>query len=322
MELDKRALRAPYAGRLQVRDLPTYTAMEMEKLKMGYRFGRSMSSASIRPLLPPLDSACARHTRTDATRSATPAAGAPAAAAKATPAPVAAATPVPPLSSPGMTGPLVMASPHEINIPKYAPFLSELPAPIAGLLDFDVNGVVSGLGFFQNRAVVGDPYNRLDISNAEAIIQKADGMIQYYVQVGGYSLPALGSPYVNMTKAVNKLYGVLPEAYLKVAPFDNFSIEAGNLPTLFGAEYTFTFENMNIERGLLWNQENAINRGVQLNYSLGPVSTSLSWSNGFYSNSYTWLIGSLAYAINSANAVSVVGGGNLGFSKFSNFATS
>jgi len=32
-------------------------------------------------------------------------------------------------------------------------------------------------------------------------------------------------------------------------------------------------------------------------------------------------MGSLAYAINSANTLSVVGGGNLGFSKFSNFAT-
>ena len=160
-----------------------------------------------------------------------------------------------------MTGPLVMASPHEINIPKYVSFLSDLPAPIATLFDFDVNGIVSGFGQFQNHAVVGDPYNRLDVSNAQAFIQKADGVIQYYLQVGGYSLPALGAPYVNMTKAVNRLYGVLPEAYIKIVPTDNFSIEAGNLPTLFGAEYTFTFENMNIERGLLWNQENAINRG-------------------------------------------------------------
>ena len=66
-----------------------------------------------------------------------------------------------------MTGPLVMASPNEINLPKYAPFLSDLPAPIATLFDFDVNGVVSGLGLFQNRAVVGDPYNRIDVSNAD-----------------------------------------------------------------------------------------------------------------------------------------------------------
>jgi hypothetical protein len=259
---------------------------------------------------------------TSAPATAAPAAPAPAGAApKAAPSPVAAATPVPPLSSPAMTGPLVMASPNEINLPKYVPFLSELPAPIATLFDFDVNGVVSGLGLFQNHAVVGDPYNRIDVSNAEAIIQKADGVIQYYLQVGGYSFPIVGNPYINMTKSVNRLYGVLPEAYIKIAPTDSFSIEAGNLPTLFGAEYTFTFENMNIERGLLWNQENVINRGLQLNYTYGPLAASVSWNNGFYSHSYTWVDGSLAWTINPQNTLSIVGGGNAGFAKSNNFAT-
>ncbi|HEY2525610.1 MAG TPA: outer membrane beta-barrel protein, partial [Candidatus Binataceae bacterium] len=228
---------------------------------------------------------------------------------------------MPPLSSPAMAGPLVMASPHEINIPKYAPFLSDLPAPVANLFDFDVNLVASGIGIFQNRAVVGDFYNRIDVSNAMAIIQKADGVIQYYLQVGGYGIPALGTPYVNLSRAVNDLYGVLPEAYIKIVPTDSFSIEAGNLPTLFGAEYTFTFENMNIERGLLWNQENVINRGLQLNYTYGPLAASVSWNNGFYSHSYTWVDGSLAWTINPQNTLSIVGGGNAGFAKSTNFAT-
>ena len=245
----------------------------------------------------------------------------PAPAAAASPAPAAAPTPVPPLSSPAMSGPLQMASPNEINLPKMVPLLSEMPAPIANLLDFDVNGVVSGLGIVQNHPVPGDFDLRGDFSNAEAIIQKADGVVQYYFQVGGYSIPALGAAYVPLNNAVNALYGPLPVAYLKIAPTSNFSIMAGNLPTLIGAEYTFTFENMNIERGLLWNQENAVNRGVQLNYSQGPLSASLSWNNGFYSHSYTWLIGSLAYTINPANTLTFVGGGNLGFAASNNFAT-
>ena len=78
---------------------------------------------------------------------------------------------------------------------------------------------------------------------------------------------------------------------------------------------------MNIERGLLWSQENTINRGVQANYTLGPISASLVWGNGFYSDSYTWVDGSLTWAINSTNTFEFVGGGQVGFSKFSNFAT-
>ena len=72
------------------------------------------------------------------------------------------------------------------------------------------------------------------------------------------------------------------------------------MPTLIGAEYTFTFQNMNIERGLLWNQEPAISRGAQLNYTADPLAFSFSWNDGFYSNQFTWLTGSLAYTLDKA----------------------
>ena len=49
-----------------------------------------------------------------------------------------------------------------------------------------------------------------------------------------------------------------------------------------GAESTFTFQNMNIERGLLWNQENAVNRGVQVNHTLGKLTASLAWTDGYH----------------------------------------
>jgi hypothetical protein len=243
-----------------------------------------------------------------------------AASPAAAPSPVAAATPVPPLTTPSMTGPLQWQSPTAIDLSKMLG-LNEMAPPIADLLKFDINGVASAIGIVQNHAQSGDRSARADASNGEVIIQKADGLIQYYLQVGAYSIPALGTPYVSSGNAVNRLYGPLPAGYIKIAPTQNFSLLAGNLPTLIGAEYTFTFQNLNIERGLLWNQENAINRGVQANYTLGPVSASVSWNNGFYSPSYTWVTGSLAWAINSANTFSFVGGGNAGYSSFSNFAT-
>ena len=237
--------------------------------------------------------------------------------------PAAAPSPAPPLSSPSITGPLQMASPNELDT--YLPGLSELGERIPGVSDLgklDFNGAFSGIGIVQNHPVraSGDRTDRADISNAQIIIQKPDGLVQFYLQAGAYDIPALGTPLVPAGKALSDLYGPLPVAYLKIAPSNNFSIMAGNLPTLIGAEYTFTFENINIERGLLWNQENAINRGVQLNYNVGPLSAALSWNNGFYSKSYTWLWGSLTYALNSTNSLTAVGGQNLGFSKFSNFA--
>jgi outer membrane murein-binding lipoprotein Lpp len=237
--------------------------------------------------------------------------------------PAPAPSPAPPLSSPSITGPLQMASPNELDT--YLPGISELGERIPGVSDLgklDFNIVLSGLGIVQNHPVngAGDRTSRADISNAQIIIQKPDGLVQFYLQAGAYDIPALGLPLVSSGKSLDNLWGPLPAAYIKLAPTNNFSIEAGNLPTLIGAEYTYTFENVNIERGLLWNQENAVNRGVQLNYNVGPLSAALSWNNGFYSKSYTWLWGSLTYALNAANSLTAVGGQNLGFSKFSNFA--
>jgi hypothetical protein len=80
--------------------------------------------------------------------------------------PAPAPSPAPPLSSPSVTGPLTMASPHPIDLGNLGiPGLSEMPSAVANLLKFDVNGVVSGIGIVQNHAVSGDRSARADVSN-------------------------------------------------------------------------------------------------------------------------------------------------------------
>lgn len=189
-----------------------------------------------------------------------------------------------------------------------------------------VTGTVSGLVLVQSNPILspsatGNRHETVDISNGQVFIQKTDGLIQFFIQAGGYSLPSVGAPYIASSKTTDNFYGVLPQAFIKIAPNDAFSIEAGKLPTLIGAEYTFTFENTNIERGLLWNQENAVNRGVQANYTKGPVAVAFSWNDGFYSNRYNWLSGVVTYTFDPANVLSFVGMGNLGHTGKSTLAT-
>jgi putative OmpL-like beta-barrel porin-2 len=99
-------------------------------------------------------------------------------------------------------------------------------------------------------------------------------------------------------------------AWAKIAPTDNFYIQGGKLPTLIGAENAFTFQNMNIQRGLLDAQGPTISRGSQLGYTQGPLALALSWNDGFYSNRYTWLSGSAAYRFDPANSLVLAAGGN------------
>ncbi len=233
----------------------------------------------------------------------TPPAPAPDAQAGGTPAPPAAPTA---LSTPAITGPLANLPPADFD----AGWFGKL----------SVNGILSGMGMVQNNHVLGDDSAQRDLSNGQVFLQKTDGWFQFYLQAGAYNIPDLGVPFIATDKATTDLFGPLPVGFVKLQAGKNTSIEIGVLPTLIGAEYTFSFENMNIERGLLWNQENAVNRGIQVNQTMGKFAASLSWNDGFYSNRYTWLSGSLAYT-NGANALSFVAGGNLGQTRFETLAT-
>jgi Putative beta-barrel porin-2, OmpL-like. bbp2 len=195
---------------------------------------------------------------------------------------------------PSMSGPLQTAVPHEVE---------------GGTLA--VTGILSGIVLTEGNHIAGDQATHYDVSNAQLFVQKTNGWWQFYLQGGAYNLPAIGLPFLSTADTMKNIYGPFPQGYLKLVK-GNFNLEIGALPTLIGAEYTFSFQNMNIERGLLWNQENAVNRGIQINWTHKKLTTAFSWNDGFYSNRYTWLIGSLTYAFNSSNSLAFVGGGNAG----------
>ena len=184
-----------------------------------------------------------------------------------------------------------------------------------------VTGVVSGLGQWQNNVVPGDYGGQRDLSNGQLFLNKPDGLVQFFLQVGAYSLPDLGVPYVRSNTATSAFYGPFSQGYIKLAPNDSFSIEAGKLPTLIGAECTFSFQNMNIQRGLLWNQENAVNRGVQVNYTKGPLALAATWNDGVYSDHWSWAGLSATWTFDKANTLALIGSGNTTRTNISTTAT-
>ncbi len=211
-----------------------------------------------------------------------------------------------PLGTPSNTGPLQAGPPITIDA-----------GPLGKL---GLNGVLSGFGLVQGNHLSGDSSGQAALSNGQVFLQKTDGWWQFYVQAGAYNILSVGLPFMPTGKQVDNLYSPVPVSYLKLVPAKNSSIQIGELPTLMGAEYTFDFENMNIERGLLWNQENAINRGVQVNQTIGKLAASLSWNDGYYSNRYSWLSGSLTYT-QGPHSLAFVGMGNLGHTAFQTVAT-
>ncbi|HEY1209615.1 MAG TPA: outer membrane beta-barrel protein [Terracidiphilus sp.] len=237
---------------------------------------------------------------------ATPPTPAPASATAAQAA-LAPATAPAPLSTFVLTGPLQWLPPATFDA-----------GPLGKL---SVNGIVTGFAQFQNNYVPGDNNAQATLSNGQIFIQKADGKLQYYIQAGVYTMPTLSVPFVNAQNTVNNFYGPVPVAYLKLPAGKTTQFLIGSLPTLMGAESTFTYQNFNIERGIVWNQENAINRGIQVNQTLGKYLTaSLSWNDGYYSNRYSWLSGSLTLT-KGPHSLVYDGMGNLGQTAYQTAAT-
>ena len=237
----------------------------------------------------------------------TPATPAPAPAAAPAPAPADAPAAPAPLSTFVLTGPLSWLPPATFDA-----------GPLGKL---SVNGILTGFSQFQNNSVPGDTSAQATLSNGQIFIQKADGKLQYYVQAGVYTMPTLSVPFLNAQDTVKNFYGPVPVAYLKLPVGKTTQFLIGQLPTLMGAESTFTYQNFNIERGIVWNQENAINRGLQVNQTLGKyLSGSVSWNDGYYSDRYSWLSGSLTLT-KGPHSLVYDGMGNLGQTAYTTAAT-
>jgi hypothetical protein len=209
-------------------------------------------------------------------------------------------------ATPAITGPLQQSAPLTFDA-----------GPLGKL---SLNGILTGMGMWTGNHIASDSAGQADLSNGQIFLQKTDGWWQFYIQAGAYNIASLGVPYLDTKQTMSNLFGPVPVAFLKLAPGKNTSILVGALPTMIGAEYTFSFENMNLTRGLLWNQENLVNRGIQINQTMGKFTASLSWNDGFYSNRYSWVTGSLAYT-NGAHSLSFVAGGNAGQTAYQTYAT-
>jgi hypothetical protein len=220
------------------------------------------------------------------------------------------APPVVTLNAPGMDGPLSFpTNPYAID---------------AGPLGkWYVDAALTGLGYAESNALPGDRSVAFDLSDGQIFINKVDGIWQFYIQAGAYSIPVIGAPYApnDAGHALNNYFGPVPQAFLKLAPTSSFSLMAGKLPTLIGPESTFSFENFNIQRGLLWNEEPAVSRGVQAAYVAGPLSFNVSLNDGYYSNHYNWVSGSAAWAPDAANTLTFAAGGNFRHTSTTQFAT-
>ncbi|MDH2908641.1 MAG: outer membrane beta-barrel protein [Candidatus Eremiobacteraeota bacterium] len=151
-----------------------------------------------------------------------------------------------------------------------------------------------------------DLTERADIGNLLLNVTASDAKFSGAATIGGYAFPTVGAA-LNPTfqsGANTSLYGALPLLDLAYAPNEHLSFMAGKLSSMLGPENAFTYQNVNIERGIGWALEPAVTRGARLTYTTGAWSAAIEDDDGFYSGHYGTLSWMLAYAPSAASSLS------------------
>jgi hypothetical protein len=153
-----------------------------------------------------------------------------------------------------------------------------------------------------------DQASRFNLSSGFLNLARGVGFLQYGLSAGVYSIPVVGvSGNRTLQPGANtNTYGPVTSAYVSINPNSHFSVTGGYLATFTGQEYTFTYQNANIQRGLVWNMETAVSRGVRFGLTGGKFTGALEVNDGFFSGHYLGLEGSATVAPNSSTSYQFV----------------
>jgi hypothetical protein len=164
-----------------------------------------------------------------------------------------------------------------------------------------------------------DKQSRADVSDMLVNGSLTSGYYKVSATLGGYNFPTIGtainstfnnykSVSGNATCANTSCYTLAPLWQVGyTSPDQHINIYGGQIGTLLGAEGAFTYQNVNIERGLGWALEPVFSRGVHVGYTNGPWTVAAEYNDGFYSGSWRTIEYEVAWAPSSTTSWTFVG---------------
>ncbi len=171
---------------------------------------------------------------------------------------------------------------------------------------------LSGTGNAASPGLLGtDKSTGAEFLNGLIQVQKPSGPLQFTIEVGSTTSMTLGvKPAPSSVQ--NFPTGPLFAGYITLAPTSNFTISAGQLPSLEGWESPIDWNNANAMNTDIFYVENSQSRGVSATYSHGLLSATLTFGDGFDTGVWNFLQGLVTYSPNSDNSVSLFAASNLG----------
>jgi hypothetical protein len=180
-----------------------------------------------------------------------------------------------------------------------------------GLLQ--LSGGADGFGYALSDADAGDKSDGVALGNALVELQKNSGLVQFTVEVGAYTTQVLGYAPIDGGPEAPNYFPTSPlyAAYATIAPTAHVSVSAGQLAALVGYEAPQDWGNANAYFSEVTATEPGEGRGVDMAYTQGPVTATVSLTDGYYTGVINYLQGIVTYVPNGQSSVSLFGGANL-----------
>jgi hypothetical protein len=169
-----------------------------------------------------------------------------------------------------------------------------------------VSGGVDGYGYgltgTSDNSVVGNGLNNgAEVGSALIELQKTSGEFQFTIEVGANGgAPTLGAQHPGQTSITNFSTGPLYAGYLTVAPASvpGLTFSAGQIGSLEGWESGVDWNNANQLTTDIFYVQNSQNRGVEVAYTTGPISATVSFGDGFDTGVFNFVQALATYTIN------------------------
>jgi len=162
----------------------------------------------------------------------------------------------------------------------------------------------------------GTTFTASGLSDGLLNVNASAGNLHANATIGNYAFPTVGFALApdNATGGNVQLFSPLPVAALTYSFNSQVSLAAGKFAALLGQEAPFTYENVDIQRGLAWNMEPTISRGAQLSYTNGPWSVTLQDNDAYYSGTnraFEGLVAWLPSSTTSLQFAAIIPGANV-----------
>jgi hypothetical protein len=216
----------------------------------------------------------------------------------------------PPSTNAPAASPPASASPAPTPTPTASPYAYGTIGGAFTVYGFQTNGGTNATGALDT-PTGADRQGRDDVGNMLVNASYTSGLYKASITGGGYSFLTVGQA-INPTfqhAANTYLYTWVPLASAQyTSPDQHWTIVAGKLGTMLGAEGIFTYQNIDVERGLAWSMEPVISRGVHVGYTSGPWTFAVEANDGFYSGwGHVTPEYELAWSPNLSTSVTFVG---------------